>query len=77
MLGLGIVNPSASSGPETSEVMVERVERALEFVEPRRMTLNPDCGFATTADGAYGFDLAYEKLAAMCRVAVSLREKYS
>jgi 5-methyltetrahydropteroyltriglutamate--homocysteine methyltransferase len=77
MLGLGIVNPGASSGPETVEVMIERVERALEFVEPRRLTLNPDCGFATTVDGAYGFDVAYEKLAAMCRAAVSLRKKYS
>ena len=67
--------PSAAK-PEKLEQVIERVELALEFVEPERLTLNPDCGFATTANGADSFDLAYEKLTTMCSAAASLRKRY-
>ena len=76
VLGLGVINPAVGSKAEKLEQVIERVELALEFVEPERLTLNPDCGFATTANGADSFDLAYEKLTTMCSAAASLRKRY-
>ena len=47
-LGLGVVD--VTPGVEQStEMIVKRVERALERVEAKRITLNPDCGFAGSA----------------------------
>ena len=75
LLGLGVINPS-SSEVETPERVVRRVERALQFVEKERLTLNPDCGFATTATSPRKLDDVYLKLSAMCQGARRLRDAY-
>jgi 5-methyltetrahydropteroyltriglutamate--homocysteine methyltransferase len=74
-LGLGVINPH-SSEVETPETVVQRAERALQFVEKERLTLNPDCGFATTATSPRKLDDVYLKLAAMCQGARLLRDAY-
>ena len=74
ILGLGVVCPD-SEQVETEEEVVERVERALEFVPRERLVLNPDCGFATSAALARDLDRAYAKLSVMCSAAKALRER--
>ena len=76
MLGLGVIDPQ-SSDVETPEVVVERVEHAMKFVEKERLTLNPDCGFATSASNRRDLDRAYRKLVALCRGAELLRKKHA
>lgn len=48
-IGLGVVNPRTAE-PESIDEIVERAERALEFFEPERIFLNPDCGFGCFAN---------------------------
>lgn len=60
---------------ETEEEIIERVERALEFVPRDRLVINPDCGFATSAALAHDLDRAYTKLSVMCRAAERLRQQ--
>ena len=73
ILGLGVVVPGDEE-VETPEVVVRRAEAALEFVDAERITINPDCGFATTAGRGELLDRAYLKLSAMCEGARLLRQ---
>jgi 5-methyltetrahydropteroyltriglutamate--homocysteine methyltransferase len=75
LLGLGVINPH-NNGIETQETVVRRVERAMQFVEKERLTLNPDCGFATTATSTRKLDDVYARLSAMCQGARLLRATY-
>ena len=75
LLGLGVIAPG-SPEVETPETVVHRVEAAMRFVDKERLTLNPDCGFATTAGNGANFDRAFLKLSAMCRAARLLRDRY-
>jgi hypothetical protein len=44
--GLGCV--SCQPGEvDSAETIVDRVPRACEYIAPERITLNPDCGFAS------------------------------
>ena len=74
LLGLGVIHPSCDE-IESPELVVERVQRALAFIDKERLVLNPDCGLSTTARTA-GPDRAYTKLAAMVRGAELLRQTY-
>ena len=71
LLGLGVIHPSCDE-VETPEEVVERGQRALEFIDRERLVLNPDCGLSVR-DGA---DRAYTKLHAMCQGAELLRQMY-
>ena len=66
---LGVIDLS-NNEVETSEAIIERVHRALEFVTPGRLILAPDCGMKylprAVADG---------KLRAMTRAAQTLRHE--
>jgi 5-methyltetrahydropteroyltriglutamate--homocysteine methyltransferase len=57
---------------ETPELVAQRIERALPFVDPENILLAPDCGMKylprEVADG---------KMRAMARGAALLRAKYS
>jgi 5-methyltetrahydropteroyltriglutamate--homocysteine methyltransferase len=75
VLGLGVIDHT-DTHVETPEEVVDRVERAMEFVPHERITLNPDCGFAPSSRNPMDFDEAYLKLKAMCRGAALLRERY-
>ena len=74
ILGLGVLNPNGEH-VETEEEIIQRVERALEFVPRDRLVINPDCGFATSAALAHDLDRAYTKLSVMCRAAERLRQQ--
>ena len=75
LLGLGVIEPKKPE-VESPETVVQRAEKALEFVDKERLTLNPDCGFATSVHRPGNLDDAYFKLASMCRGAEMLRETY-
>lgn len=68
---LGVLDLS-SNDIETVEVVKQRVYRALEYIEPKRITLAPDCGMKYLSREA-----ASGKLQAMCEAAVQLREEFS
>jgi 5-methyltetrahydropteroyltriglutamate--homocysteine methyltransferase len=74
-IGLGCVNcqPGIVDSPET---IVERVETALRHVEPSRITLNPDCGFAPGSAAVVPIDEVILKLRNEVEAARRLREKY-
>lgn len=74
-LGLGVID-HCDPEIESPEVVVERVEAALEYVPADRITLNPDCGFSPGSQNPMDFDEAYLKLSAMCQGAAILRERY-
>ena len=75
LLGLGVIWPGGDE-IETPELVVERAQRALEYIDKERLVLNPDCGFGTTAGPETQPDRAYRKLTAMCRGAALLRAMY-
>ena len=74
-IGLGCV--SCQPGQiDSAETIVERVERALEYLSPGRITLNPDCGFAPGSSAEVSIDEVYLKLQNEVEAARRLREKY-
>ena len=75
VLGLGVIDHT-DTHVETPEEVVERTERAMEFVPADRITLNPDCGFSPSSANPMDLDEAYLKLKSMCEGARLLREKY-
>jgi len=74
-IGFGCVDVSMGV-VETNEIIVKRVEKALNYVEKERLILNPDCGFAPSSQATISLDEAYNKLKEMVNAAEILREKY-
>ena len=64
-------------GIETPDDVVERVERAMEYVPAERIALNPDCGFSPSRRNRRNAGEVYLKLRAMCAAAETLRAKYA
>lgn len=62
---------------EPPERVVERVEKALAYVAPSRLTLNPDCGFAPGKDHEVPLEEAYLKLKSLSEAGKALRRKHS
>jgi 5-methyltetrahydropteroyltriglutamate--homocysteine methyltransferase len=58
-LGLGVIDVK-SPAVETPDLVAARIRRALEFVEPARLVINPDCGLRHLAP-----EVARRKLHAM------------
>ena len=58
------------------EQIVGRVETALRYVAPQRITLNPDCGFAPGSAAVVSIDEVYQKLKNEVAAAGTLRERY-
>lgn len=74
-IGLGCV--SCQPGQiDSVETIVGRVETALEHLDPSRITLNPDCGFAPGSAAEVSLDEVYTKLKNEVSAAERLREKY-
>jgi 5-methyltetrahydropteroyltriglutamate--homocysteine methyltransferase len=74
-IGLGCV--SCQPGQiDSADAIVERVEMALKYLPPSRITLNPDCGFAPGSAADVGLDEVYTKLKNEVAAAKRLREKY-
>ena len=75
VLDLGVIDHT-DRHVETPEEVVERTERAMEFVPRDRITLNPDCGFSPSSANPMDLDEAYLKLKSMCEGPQLLRDKY-
>ncbi len=74
-IGLGCV--SCQPGQiDSTETIIERVEMALKYVGPSRITLNPDCGFAPGSAADVSLDEVYSKLKNEAAAAKRLHEKY-
>lgn len=74
-IGLGCV--SCQPGQiDSAETIVSRVEQALQYLAPERITLNPDCGFALGSAADVSIDEVYVKLKNEVEAARRLREKY-
>ena len=75
-VGLGCV--SCQPGQiDSAEAIVQRVEQALQYLPPERITLNPDCGFAPGSAAEVSLDEVYTKLKHEVAAARILREKYA
>jgi 5-methyltetrahydropteroyltriglutamate--homocysteine methyltransferase len=75
-IGLGCV--SCQPGQiDSVQTIVDRVEAALNYIEPARITLNPDCGFAPGSAAEVSLDEVYTKLKNEVVAAHRLREKYA
>jgi 5-methyltetrahydropteroyltriglutamate--homocysteine methyltransferase len=74
-IGLGCVDvtPGRIDEPQT---IVGRVRQAAECIDPRRITLNPDCGFAPGSGAVVSIEEAYRKLRHEAEAARILREEY-
>jgi len=75
-IGLGCVDVRFPE-IDTPEKIVERVETALKYVAPSRITLNPDCGFAPGKDHEIPLEEAYAKLKNEVLAAARLREMHA
>ena len=75
-IGLGVVS-TLPGEVDSVDTIVSRVEQALEFVDPKRITLNPECGFAPGSAARVDIDEVYQKLVNECLAAKRLREKHA
>jgi 5-methyltetrahydropteroyltriglutamate--homocysteine methyltransferase len=73
-LGFGCIDHCDRKVETPAEVMA-RVEGALRYVDPARVTLHPDCGFSPSVQNPMDLDEAYLKLKAMCQAAALLRAR--
>jgi len=76
LIGLGSVD-CRFEGIDTPEQIVARVEEAMKYVEPERISLNPDCGFSPGKEAYAPLDEAYAKLKNEAEAARRLREMYT
>lgn len=75
-IGLGCVDVTPGQ-IDAAEVIAGRVRKALEFVAAKRITLNPDCGFAPGSGANVSIDEAYRKLCHQAEAARMLRAEYA
>jgi 5-methyltetrahydropteroyltriglutamate--homocysteine methyltransferase len=75
-IGLGCVSTQPGQ-VDTVEQIVERVDMALHYLAPGRITLNPDCGFAPGSAAVVSIDEVYQKLKNEVAAAQRLRDKYA
>ena len=69
--------PMDRTAIQSVDEIMAKVERAVSIFGPRRVLLNPDCGFATFADNPVNSSgVAEAKLANMARAAARLRERW-
>ncbi len=76
LIGLGSVECRLEH-IDTPDEIVARVEEAMKYVEPERLSLNPDCGFAPGKASEIPLEEAYSKLRNEAQAARILRDKYA
>ncbi|MCC6794665.1 MAG: cobalamin-independent methionine synthase II family protein [Candidatus Hydrogenedentes bacterium] len=74
-IGLGCVDCRGET-IDSVETIVARVEKALQYLPPQRILLNPDCGFAPGSAAEIPIDEAYAKLCNEAEAGRQLRERY-
>jgi 5-methyltetrahydropteroyltriglutamate--homocysteine methyltransferase len=75
-IGLGCVD-CRGEHIDTPDEIVARVEKALKYVAPERLTLHPDCGFAPGSAADIPIDEAYRKLCNEVAAAAILRDRFA
>ncbi len=76
-IGLGVVNPRTDE-IEPPEQIVARVKELLQYFDPDKIYLNPDCGFGTFAErNVNTHAVAIEKMRTITEAAHILRAEYS
>jgi 5-methyltetrahydropteroyltriglutamate--homocysteine methyltransferase len=75
-VGLGVVDVRTEQ-LQSVETMESLGAAAAGILNPRRIALNPDCGFAPGAGEPPSIDEAYEKLRRMSEAAARLRSRFS
>lgn len=76
-IGLGVVNPRTDE-IEPPEQIVARVKELLQYFDPDKIFLNPDCGFGTFAErNVNTHEMAAKKMAVIAQAAEQLRAEYA
>lgn len=75
-VGLGCVDCRGET-IDSVDAIVERVDKALQYLKPEQIFLNPDCGFAPGNAADIPIDEAYQKLSNEAKAASLLRARYS
>ena len=76
-IGLGVVNPRTDE-IESPEQIVARVKELLQYFDPDKIYLNPDCGFGTFAErNVNTHAIAIEKMKTITKAAQLLRAEYA
>ena len=76
-IGLGVVNPRTDD-VEPPEQIVARVKELLQYFDPDKIYLNPDCGFGTFAErNVNTHDMAAKKMQVIADAAETLRAEYA
>jgi len=74
-IGLGVCNPRTDEA-EPVDFIANRLREALKFWNPKKIFLNPDCGFGCFANRCVNEEqIAYEKLKAMADAAKLVRSE--
>ena len=75
-IGFGVVNPRTDA-IEPTEQIISRVQELLQYFDPDKIYLNPDCGFGTFAErNVNTHEMAARKMQAITQAAVALRARY-
>ena len=75
-VGMGVIDVRGETLQPIEEI--ERIGAAgAAIVDPSRIALNPDCGFAPDYGEPPSIDEAYEKLCRLSEAATRLRERYA
>ena len=75
-IGLGVVNPRTDE-IEPPEQIVARVKEVLQYFDPDKVFLNPDCGFGTFAErNVNTHEVAIQKMKTITDAAQILRAEY-
>lgn len=76
LIGLGAVECRFET-IDTSDEIVKRVEKAMNYVDAERLSLNPDCGFAPGLSIDMPLEEPYQKLKNEAEASRRLRDKYA
>lgn len=76
-IGLGVVNPRTDEIEPAAQI-VERVKELLQYFDPDKIYLNPDCGFGTFAErNVNTHEMAAKKMQVITEAAEILRAEYA
>ena len=76
-IGFGVVNPRTDD-IEPPEQIINRVKELLQYFDPDKIYLNPDCGFGTFAErNVNTHEMAARKMQAITAAAELLRAEYA
>jgi 5-methyltetrahydropteroyltriglutamate--homocysteine methyltransferase len=75
-VGMGVVDVRREE-LQSVEQIASIAAAGARVIDPRRIAMNPDCGFAPEANEPPTIDEAYEKLTRMTAAAASLRKQFA